>query len=323
MRYYIAPLEGITGYIFRNAHTRLFTPADKYFSPFLVPKPNSRKQFSAKEKADILPEHNQNIHLVPQIMTNKAADFIAMTKALEEYGYQEVNLNLGCPSRTVVTKGRGAGFLSDPETLQFFFDEVFREIKIKISVKTRIGLEHAEEFQDLLSVYNQFPFEELIIHPRVQCMYYNGTPDMETFAYACQNSKNSLCYNGDLFRKADFERFREQYPKIPAVMFGRGVLANPELIGEIKGKNAMDKRRFRVFHDSIFEAYREAFQDDKNAMFKMKEFWYYAADMFTASSKYAKKIKKTKSVSTYEETVAQLFDEQELIAGAGFSKKTE
>lgn len=156
MRYYLAPLEGITGYIFRNAHTRLFTPADKYFSPFLVPKPNSGKQFSAKEKADILPEHNQNIHLVPQIMTNKAADFIAMTKALEEYGYQEVNLNLGCPSRTVVTKGRGAGFLSDPETLQFFFDEVFREIKIKISVKTRIGLEHAEEFQDLLSVYNQF-----------------------------------------------------------------------------------------------------------------------------------------------------------------------
>ena len=185
MRYYLAPLEGITGYIFRNAHTRLFTPADKYFSPFLVPKPNSGKQFSAKEKADILPEHNQNIHLVPQIMTNKAADFIAMTKALEEYGYQEVNLNLGCPSRTVVTKGRGAGFLSDPETLQFFFDEVFREIKIKISVKTRIGLEDAEEFQDLLSVYNQFPFEELIIHPRVQCMYYNGTPDMETFAYAC------------------------------------------------------------------------------------------------------------------------------------------
>lgn len=85
----------------------------------------------------------------------------------------------------------------------------------------------------------------------------------------------------------------------------------------------MDKRRFRVFHDCIFEAYREAFQDDKNAMFKMKEFWYYGADMFTASSKYAKKIKKTKSVSTYEETVAQLFDEQELIAGAGFSKKTE
>lgn len=121
MRYYLAPLEGITGYIFRNTHTRLFTPADKYFSPFLVPKPNSGKQFSAKEKADILPEHNQNIHLVPQIMTNKAADFIAMTKALEEYGYQEVNLNLGCPSRTVVTKGRGAGFLSDPETLQFFF----------------------------------------------------------------------------------------------------------------------------------------------------------------------------------------------------------
>ena len=125
MRYYLAPLEGITGYIFRNAHTRLFTPADKYFSPFLVPKPNSGKQFSAKEKADILPEHNQNIHLVPQIMTNKAADFIAMTKALEEYGYQEVNLNLGCPSRTVVTKAEEPGFFQILRHCNFFLMKFF------------------------------------------------------------------------------------------------------------------------------------------------------------------------------------------------------
>ena len=120
MRYYLAPLEGITGYIFRNAHTRLFTSADKYFSPFLVPKPNSGKQFSAKEKADILPEHNQNIHLVPQIMTNKAADFIAMTKALEEYGYQEVNLNLVVRPERLSPKAEEPGFFQILRHCNFF-----------------------------------------------------------------------------------------------------------------------------------------------------------------------------------------------------------
>lgn len=148
MKYYLAPLEGITGYIFRNAHQKYFTSADKYFTPFLVPKPNTGKQFTAKELADILPEHNQGIYLVPQIMTNKAEDFVTMANALQEYGYQEINLNLGCPSKTVVSKGRGSGFLSDTEKLNRFFDFVFSHTNLKISVKTRIGLHDPDEFPD-------------------------------------------------------------------------------------------------------------------------------------------------------------------------------
>ncbi len=318
MKYYLAPLEGITGYIFRNAHQKYFTSADKYFTPFLVPKPNTGKQFTAKELADILPEHNQGIYLVPQIMTNKAEDFVTMANALQEYGYQEINLNLGCPSKTVVSKGRGSGFLSDTEKLNRFFDFVFSHTNLKISVKTRIGLHDPDEFPDLIQIYNQFPFEELIIHPRIQSMYYNGKPDLTAFAYACETSKNPLCYNGDIFRASDFHSILARF-SVPSVMFGRGLVANPGLIDEIVSQKFMEKLTFRAFHDQLLEEYRQAFHNDVNAMFRMKEFWYYAADMFTDSSSYAKKIRKTKNFVIYNQIVDRLFDEQELMAGAGFS----
>ena len=179
MRYYLAPMEGITNWVFRSAYHSCFRQMDKYFTPFLVPHVN--KDFNTKEKNEIVPEHNQGQKLVPQILTKNAEDFVRTANILKEYGYQEVNLNLGCPSGTVVSKGRGAGFLEDPEELDRFFDAVFSELGMKISVKTRIGLHKPEEFEDLLEVYNRYPLEELIIHPRVRHDFYNNHPNMEVF----------------------------------------------------------------------------------------------------------------------------------------------
>lgn len=318
MKYYFAPLEGITGHVYRQAHKDYFEPADKYFSPFIVPKPNTGRLFGTKELTDILPEHNEGLYLVPQIMSNKAQDFIKTAKGLQEYGYHEVNLNLGCPSRTVVSKGRGSGFLAMTEELDAFLDEIFSALDMKISIKTRIGKDTPEEFERILEIYNQYPMEELIIHPRIQQEYYKGKPHMEVFDDAVRQSKHPLCYNGDIFRAEDYQTITANYPELPAVMLGRGVLANPALIGEIKGTVTMDKQRFRAFHDRLLGDYQELFFGDKNALFKMKEFWCYTSCLFTNPEKYAKKIRKSETMRKYLDVVDSLFAEQELEIGAGF-----
>lgn len=318
MNIYFAPLEGITGYIYRNAHRDCFVPADKYFSPFIVPKPNTGKVFGAKELADILPEHNQGLYLVPQIMTNQAQDFIKTAKGLEQYGYQEINLNLGCPSRTVVSKKRGSGFLAFPEELERFLDEIFSCLQIRISIKTRLGKDSPEEFERLLEIYQKYPLEELIVHPRIQAEYYKGTPHLDSFENAVQTQQVPLCYNGDIFCVEDYEKIFRKFPSIHAVMMGRGLLANPGLIGEIRGKERMEKKNLRVFHDRLLADYRELFYGDKNVLFKMKEFWCYAAEMFTNHEKYAKRIRKVQKTDHYLEIVNTLFEEQELIEGMGF-----
>lgn len=320
MNYYFAPMEGITGYIYRNAHSRYFEKADKYYTPFLTPDRN--RTFKTREREDIAPEHNQGICVVPQILTNRAEDFIKASLELWELGYEEVNLNLGCPSGTVVSKGRGAGFLARTEELKRFFEQVCSELsvkapKLRISVKTRIGKDSADEFSDLLAVFNEYPIFELTVHPRTQKDYYKGEPDLGRFSEAVRESRHPLCYNGNLYTLADYEKFTGEFPGVDAVMFGRGLISNPALLGILKGKPMPEQAVFREFHEKLYRDYQQVLPGDIPVLFKMKELWLYMVTSFADSEKYAKKIKKAKNLKDYETAVNVLFSEAELRTDAG------
>lgn len=316
MKYYFAPMEGITGYIYRRAYGEFFGGIDKYFSPFLVP--HTEKDFNSREKNDILPEHNKGNYLVPQILTNQAKDFIRVAKALQEYGYEEVNLNLGCPSGTVASKKKGAGFLACPKELEQFLDEIFEKLEMKISIKTRIGFEDKEEFPRLMEIYNQYEMEELIIHPRLRTDYYKNEADWELFAKAVAESKNIVCYNGDLFTEPGYEKWKKKFPEVERVMFGRGLLANPGLIEAVQTGKELKKEKLKAFHDRLCEDYANLQIGDRNVLFKMKELWHYMIMLFPDSKKLEKKIKKAQNLDTYRMAVDALFRERDIESNAGY-----
>ncbi len=310
MNYYIAPLEGITGYIYRNAHAAVFGKQEVYYTPFLSPSKN--KNFTPREKRDILPENNEGVIIVPQILTNQAEYFLRVAEALKEYGYTEVNLNLGCPSGTVVSKKKGAGFLEDTEKLRDFFEEVFDHIDMEVSVKTRLGMEDSNEFDEILEVFNRYPIKEVIIHPRVREDYYKKKPNYEAFKKAVEQSENPVCYNGDIYDKEDFERVMERYPTIQSVMCGRGILRNPALFLSIRGEGELTKENLMQFHERVYEGYRGVMSGEKNVLFKMKELWGYLGESFADSEKYVKKIRKAEGLVEYEMEVNRLLREREL-----------
>lgn len=310
MKLYFAPLEGINGYIYRNVYHTCFNNIDKYFTPFITPK--QRGHLSPQEIRDVSPENNKGFYIVPQILTKNAAAFIRTAKDLRELGYDEVNLNLGCPSKTVVTKGKGAGFLAFPEELDRFLEEIFEKCDMKISIKTRIGKDSPDEFPRLLEIYNKYPLEELIIHPRLQLDYYKNTPNWELFAMAVRESKSPLCYNGDIFSKEDYENFRKAFPQTETLMLGRGILRNPGLACWLKYGERPDKERIRDFHDKVYIEYQKILFGDKTVLFKMKELWFYMIELFPDSRKYAKKIKKAEKLYAYEDAVNALFREREI-----------
>lgn len=311
MKLYLAPLEGITGWIFRDAVNRCFGGFDKYFVPFI--RPNQMGHLSAREKKDILPEHNQNMYTIPQILTNRADDFVRTANKLKEYGYSEVNLNLGCPSRTVVTKGRGSGFLAYPDKLDVFLGEIFESCDMKISIKTRLGMEDPEEFRRLIEIYNKYPVCELIIHPRVQKDFYRNMPDREMFGEVLPKSRSSVCYNGDIFTPEDYQNFIKDFPGVQCVMTGRGVLADPALGRRIRGGGDANKEELRRFHDMLYRGYCEEMSGDRTILYKMKELWTYLAPAFTNSKKYAKKIKKAEKCVVYESVINELFEKEETV----------
>ena len=310
---YFAPMEGVTGYVYRNAHHKFYGGISRYYTPFIAP--NLSRKLTSRELNDVLPEHNSGICVVPQILTNREEDFVWAAEKLQKLGYKEVNLNLGCPSGTVVTKNRGAGFLSLPSKLDQFLEivsEHMGQLGMKFSIKTRIGRSDPAEFQELLKIFNRYPLERLIIHPRVQTDFYRNSPNWEEFERAVKESKNPLCYNGDIFTSEDYMAFKRVFPKVDTIMLGRGLLKNPGLAKELKGtikySHENEKRqRLRDFHDAILAGYREAIPGDRNVLFKMKELWTYLGELFEGGERPLKKIKKANRIEDYRAAVELLF----------------
>lgn len=314
MEYYFAPMEGITGYIHRNVHHSLFPGISKYFTAFIAP--GQKGKFSAREKNDILPDHNRGICTVPQLLTNNPQDFITTAVKLGELGYREINLNLGCPSRTVVTKYRGSGFLAKPGELDAFFAEVFSACggegslgEMQISVKTRLGVEEPEEFFRLLDIYNKYPLKELIIHPRTQRDFYSGPVHMDLFAYGAEHSRCPVCYNGDIRTVEDMRALEERFSALDRVMIGRGLLVDPALHLQLRGGRMPDRAALRTFHDRIYDWYRQEMPGARPVLFKMKELWAYMGQLFEDGRRPLKKIRKAERTEAYEAAVEELFRE--------------
>lgn len=312
MKFYLAPMEAVTGFVYRNVYHSIFGDMDKYFAPFITP--TQKKILKTRERKDVAPENNQGMYMVPQILTNQAEQFIETCEFLAQKGYKEINLNLGCPAATVVTKGRGSGFLGETVKLERFFDEVFRwndgldeKERFEISVKTRLGLKMSDEFEEILQIYNQYPFKEVIIHPRVRRDFYGGKPDLDAFAKALADCRHPICYNGDIFTQEDYAKLIEKFPAIDKVMLGRGIIANPGLVREIKIGQKITKEELRQYHDALYAGYLADLGVETDVLFKMKEVWFYLGKSFQDSDKIIKKIHKAKKPEEYKAVMRELW----------------
>ncbi len=312
MQFYLAPMEAVTGFVYRNVYYSMFGDMDKYFAPFITP--TQKKILRTRERKDVAPENNVGMYMVPQILTNNADQFIETCEFLAKQGYKEVNLNLGCPAATVVTKGRGSGFLGETVKLERFFEEVYRwnsglpeTEQFQISVKTRLGLEDAEEFEEIMPIYNAYPLNEVIIHPRVRRVFYKGMPDLDAFAKALEACKHSVCYNGDIFSVEDYVKLTTQFPQVDKIMLGRGVITNPGLVREIETGVKITKEELRRYLDALYAGYLQDLGAETDVLFKMKEVWFYLGTNFRNSEKVIKKICKAKRPDEYKAVLKEIW----------------
>ena len=314
MRYDFAPMEGITGALFRRLHHQFFPGVDRYYMPFL--SPTRDHVFTPRELREILPENNPDAEVIPQLLTKVPEDFLWAAGELAAMGYQTVNLNLGCPSGTVVAKGKGSGMLADPSALDAFLDAVFSRAPCAVSVKTRLGLSDPEEFGPLLEIYNHYPLAELIVHPRVQKDGYRHPVRLEAFAPILAASRHPVCFNGGLVTTQDCRDLVGRFSGICGVMIGQGLVANPALVRQIRGGPGADQETLRAFHEALFGGYSQLFGSAHNAMMRMKELWAYLIRLFRDSGPYAKRLRKARDPQTFSQAVDAVFQELELLPEA-------
>ncbi|MBQ8073153.1 MAG: tRNA-dihydrouridine synthase family protein [Clostridia bacterium] len=258
MKIYFAPMEGITDGIFRRTHQQIFGGADVYGLPFH--KLTQSLSLMTREKRDVDPEENRGIRVLPQALTRDPAQLLAWLEYIRELGYECGDLNLGCPSPTVTRWGRGSGMLKDPGYLQSFLDAVFsRPLPARLSVKTRIGYERAEEWNRILDILGAYPFAHVTIHVRTMREQYTGGIHPEAFAQALQKGIRCPVYNGDLRTPADFAELLARCPGTEAVMIGRGFLADPALGRRLRGGPEATEEEIRAWYMALYEGWAERF----------------------------------------------------------------
>ena len=301
MRYYFAPMEGLTDSIYRRLHHKYFPGIDRYYMPFI--SPTMHRTLTGREDRELPFADTEKFTAVPQVLTKVPEDFLWAAQVIQDRGYAEINLNLGCPSGTVTAKGKGSGMLADLENLDRCLDQIFSAAPLPISVKTRLGVTESTEFPALLEIYNRYPIRELTIHPRVRKQFYTGSVDMDLFRYAVANSKNPLCYNGDILTLGDVEKIKTEFPQLEAVMIGRGLIGDPGMLSP----GGTDIGKLEAFCDELLEAYLVVFGGSRNAMFRLKENWGFLIGYFENSEKLWKRLRKTTDLAEYRSITREIF----------------
>ena len=300
MRYYFAPMEGLTDSTYRRLHRKYFPGVDRYYMPFL--SPTIHRTLTHKEDRELPFADSVAFSAVPQVLTKVSEDFLWAAQICRDRGYEEVNLNVGCPSGTVVSKGKGSGMLRDPASLDKFLEEIFSASPLPVSVKTRLGIEKPEEFPAILEIYNRYPIKELTIHPRVRKQFYDGTVAMELFDYAVRNSRNPLCYNGDIRTLSQIQKLEEAYPGLESVMIGRGLIADPGMLS-----GGTDAKKLEAFMNELMAVYEVEFGSTRNAIFRLKENWGFLHSRFEDSEKLWKRLRKCTDGAEFKSISAEFF----------------
>lgn len=301
MKIDFAPLEGITDSIYRKAHHAHFGGVDRYFMPFL--SPTMHNTLTNKEDRELPMADSVDFCAVPQILTKVPADFLWAAQICADRGYEEVNLNIGCPSGTVVSKGKGAGMLANPVHLDDFFNEVFSKSPISVSVKTRIGVTDAGEFPRLVEIFNQYPIKELIIHPRTRKDFYKAPIHMDAFEYAYTHCTAPLSYNGDVCNSDDIAAIQAQFPKLERIMIGRGLVGDPGMLT----RSGTTAESLEAFHTTLTQEYIKAFDSERNAMFRLKENWHHLICRFEGGEKLYKRLRKTTDIHEFRSITTDIF----------------
>ena len=319
MQLSFAPMEGISSRLYRQTHARLFGGVEEYFAPFIAPDGNGK--FKASALRDILPENNRGTRLIPQLLVNRAEPFLRVAEQLCALGYEEVNLNIGCPSGTVVAKHKGAGMLNDLRSLDDCLADIFSRCPIAVSIKTRMGMESVEEFGAILELYNKYPVKRLIIHARARSGMYKSRVDLPAFLAALPESRCPVWYNGDVFSPEDMDKLKTA-DGLAGVMLGRGAVADPALPRMLLGGEALRAGELKGFHDALLERFLADGLQERVVMARLKELWFYMLYKFPDSKREAKALLKSQRLSDYCFAVEALFASGKFESGSFFHQGT-
>lgn len=298
----LAPMQGLTEVLFRRVYEECFPGAIPLaVAPFIALTRNLRFSTDNAQIRDVLPENNHgSIPVIPQILGKEPEEFVLLANCLSDLGYQEVNWNMGCPMRTVTAKHRGCGLMPHPDEVRAILDAVLPRLRVRLSVKIRLGLKEKNEVFSMVPVLNDYPLASVTVHPRLGRQQYTGVPDLDTFGQVLPLLKAPVIYNGDIRTVEDIQRIRKRFPQVADLMVGRGILYNPTLpLGTVNVD--MNKQFIR----RLIEAIRITLPTEESVMRKTKEYWSLLWKALPISEMEARKVLRAQELTTVDNLIEE------------------
>ena len=305
MEIHFAPLQGYTDFEYRRIHSRHCGGVDTYYTPFIRWEKGGIRE---KDIRDILPENNEGLHLVPQIICADTDEFKRLADTIQEHGYEEMDLNMGCPAPMQTKLMRGSGILPYPTRVSALLKEMERRPEVRFSAKMRLGLEGKEEWRELSGMLNSSCLKHLTVHPRIGKQMYKGEVDMDAFNEVYSSIHIPIIYNGDVTSMEQVSSLLERYPDLPGIMMGRGLLARPTLAQEcLMGKEMPHEERMSILmqmHEDMLGYCTRKYKVDSQILLHIHSFWEYQESQLERRT--WKKIMKAGNMKNYLEAIRKL-----------------
>ncbi|MBR6490541.1 MAG: tRNA-dihydrouridine synthase family protein [Muribaculaceae bacterium] len=299
MKILCAPVQGVTDCHWRNAQYDIFGGPDGYYGPFMrIEHGDIRK----RDIADASPEYNTVPLFTPQILACQPSDALRMVDTLAQMGYNEIDINLGCPFPPIALHHKGSGLLQYPDEVKNLFTALADVEGMRYSVKMRLGWDDSLQWREIVPLFDIINPTQVTVHPRTGRQQYKGDLLIEEFAALLRECHYPVVFNGEIKTLDDITRVKQQFPTITAVMIGHGLIEDPAMLYPEKATSD----NYCELHNRLLDAYQNQLNGgDHQLLLKMKSFWEHYLPQ--APRKQLKAIKKASSMAKYSTAVNELF----------------
>jgi len=240
--YILAPMEAVTDVVFRHVIAAAAMP-DVFFTEFVNASSFcSEKGIHSTKGRLVFTSDEQSI--VAQIWGNKPDEFSKMSKALAKMGFAGIDINMGCPDKSVIKTGSGSALIRTPEIAT----ELIKAAKIgglPVSVKTRLGDVDVNKWHDWIGHLLRQDVVNLTVHLRTRSemskvgAHYELIPEIIKLRDEIA-PKTLITINGDIRDRQHGKELVKQYG-VDGIMIGRGVFSNPFAFEEVKKEHTREE----------------------------------------------------------------------------------
>jgi len=227
----LAPMEDVSDPPFRSVCK--INGADLMFTEFISSEGLIRDAEKSVQKLDI---YDSERPIGIQIFGDKIESMKQAARIAEAANPEILDINYGCPVKKVTCKGAGAGILLDLDKMQKMTAEIVKQVKIPVTVKTRLGWdENTIKIEEVAERLQDVGIEALTIHGRTRKQMYKGTANWDYIANVKNNPRISIPIfgNGDIDSPLKAKEYKEKYG-VDGIMIGRAAIGNPWIFNQIK-----------------------------------------------------------------------------------------